>query len=167
MLRHMLLDAEVKRAPKGTRKLSLSEEPFVQGLRKVRERYAGKDITTADLLAVFEEQLPPSLRYEGRKSLDWFLESWIQGTALPRFSLQGLKYVPKNGSTLVSGTIVQQDAPADLVTAVPVYAVFGSKQTLLGQVFVDSKETSFHLTAPAGTKRLAVDPYKTLLTRPK
>jgi len=167
MLRHMLLDAEVKRTPKGKSNLSLSEEPFVQGLRKVRERYAGKDITTADLLTVFEEQLPPSLRYEGRKSLDWFLAGWIQGTALPRFSLQGLKYVPKNGSTLVSGTIVQQDAPADLVTAVPVYAVFGSKQILLGQVFVDSKETSFHLSAPVGTKRIVIDPYRTLLTRPK
>ncbi|HEY1271062.1 MAG TPA: M1 family aminopeptidase [Terriglobales bacterium] len=167
MLRHMLLDAEVKRRPKGTGDLSLSDEPFVQGLRKVRERYAGKDITTADLLAVFEEQLPPSLRYESRKSLDWFLEGWVQGTALPRFSLQGVKYVPKNGATFVSGTIVQHDAPVDLVTAVPVYAVFGSKQILLSQVFVDSKETSFHLTAPAGTKRLAVDPYRTLLTRPK
>jgi hypothetical protein len=78
-----------------------------------------------------------------------------------------VKYVPKNGATFVSGTIVQHDAPVDLVTAVPVYAVFGSKQILLSQVFVDSKETSFHLTAPAGTKRLAVDPYRTLLTRPK
>jgi Peptidase family M1 domain len=165
MLRHMLLAGEVKRTPKGTGVLSVSEEPFVRGLRKVRERYAGKEITTADLLAVWEEQLPASLRYEGRKSLDWFLEGWVQGTALPRFSLQGVKYVPRNGATLVSGAIVQQEAPPDLVTAVPVYAVFGSKQTLLGQVFVDGKETSFHLTAPAGTKRVAIDPNRTLLTR--
>jgi len=167
MLRHMLLDAEVRGAPKATSTSSMPKEPFVRGLRKIRERYAGKDITTADLLAVFEEELPPSLRYEGRKSLEWFLEGWVQGTALPHFSLQGVKYLARNGATLVNGTIVLQEASPDLVTAVPIYAISGSRQTLLGQVFVDAKENPFHLTAPAGTKRIIIDPNRTLLTRPK
>jgi hypothetical protein len=167
MLRHMLLDAEVKQTPKATRSPSSPDEPFVRDLRKVRERYAGKDITTAELLAVFEEDLAPSLRYEGRKSLDWFLQGWVQGTALPHFSLRSVKFTPRNSATVVSGTILQKDAPADLVTAVPVYALLSGRQMLLGQVLVDGPETSFHLTAPPGTKKIVLDPNHTLLTGSK
>jgi aminopeptidase N len=167
MLRHMLLDAEVKQTPKVTRAASASVEPFVRGLRKVRERYAGKDITTTELLAVFEEDLPPSLRYEGRQSLDWFLQGWVQGTALPHFSLQSVKVTPRGSATLVSATLLQKEAPTDLVTAVPIYAVLGGRQILLGRVFADGPETPFHLTAPAGTKKVVLDPNHTLLTTSK
>jgi hypothetical protein len=37
---------------------------------------------------------------------------------------------------------------------------------LLGQVFADGPETSFHFTAPAGTRKIVLDPNRTLLTRP-
>ena len=167
MLRHMLLDAETKRRSKGPPSSSGLEEPFVRGLRRVRERYAGKDISTSELLAVFEEELPSSFWYEGRKSLDWFLQSWVQGTAVPHFSLQNVRFSPKTSGTLVSGVIVQKEGPSDLVTAVPVYAVLGGRQTLLGQVFVDGPETLFHLSAPSGTKKIVLDPKQTLLTSSK
>src|SRR6266478_9120475 len=49
MLRHMLLDAEAKQAGHAGNVRSESEEPFVRALRKVRERYAGKAITTREL----------------------------------------------------------------------------------------------------------------------
>ena len=167
MLRHMLLDAETKRTEKGARGSSGLDEPFVRGLRKLRERYAGKDISTSELLAVFEEDLPPSLWYEGRRSLDWFQQAWVQGTAVPHFSLQSVKFLPKTSGTLVSGVIVQKEGPVDLVTAVPVYGVLGGRQTLLGQVFVDGPETSFRLSAPPGTKKVVLDPKQTLLTSSK
>jgi hypothetical protein len=163
MLRHMLLDAEAKRTPKVSHGSSGLEEPFVRGLRRVRERYAGKDISTSELLAVFEEDLPPSLWYEGRRSLDWFLQAWVQGTAVPHFGLQSVRFSPKASGTLVSGVIVQKEGPSDLVTAVPVYAVLSGIQTLLGQVLVDGPETSFRLSAPAGTKKIVLDPKQTLL----
>jgi hypothetical protein len=163
MLRHMLLGAE-SRAPSHS---SGTEEPFIHGLHKLRDRYAGKEITTQELLSVFEEELPRPLWYEGRKSLDWFLESWIEGVALPHFSLENVKYATKQGELMVSGTIRQRDAPDSLVTAVPVYGSVAGKLTLLRIVFVDAPETPFHLTAPVGTKKLILDPYQTLLTSPK
>jgi len=163
MLRHMLLDAETKRMGKGERGSPGLDEPFVRGLRKVRERYAGKDISTNELLAVFEEELPRSLWYEGRRSLDWFLQAWVQGTAVPHFSLQSVKFLSKTNGTVVSGVIAQKEGPSDLVTAVPVYAVLGGSQTLLGQVLVDGPETPFRFSAPAGTKKIVLDPKQTLL----
>ena len=67
---------------------------------------------------------------------------------------------------MVTGTIVQEDAPKELVTVVPVYAVLAGKNVLLGQVFADGPETSFRLSAPAGTRKVVLDPYETVLTRP-
>ena len=166
MLRTMLQDAEMQR---GTSKGQVGlDEPFVRALKKVRQRYEGKAISTEELLSVFAEELPPSLRYEGKKSLNWFLDGWINGTAMPRLELKGVKFTPKGTGITVNGTILQKDAPPDLVTSVPVYAVITAKQSvLLGRVFADGEESSFHLAAPAGTHKIVIDPYGTILTGPK
>jgi len=165
MLRSMLNDAAQQEKKSGGVSVN---EPFVRALRRVRQRYEGRMITTREMLDVFAEDLPASLRYEGKKSLDWFLEGWINGTSLPSLELKGVKFSPKGSSSIVSGTILQKDAPQDLVTSVPVYAVIGGKQlVLLGRVFADGDETSFHLSAPPGAHKIVLDPYETILTRPK
>ena len=66
---------------------------------------------------------------------------------------------------MVTGKILQKEAPDELVTSVPVYASVGGRQTLLGRVFADGKETSFRLSAPAGAKNVVLDPYDTVLKR--
>jgi aminopeptidase N len=166
MLRCMMRDAEQKsgKRPAGAQGTQ-TDEPFLRALRALRERYQEKSVTTRDVLRVFEEQLPPSLWYEGRKSLDWFYQGWVTGTAVPRFELQGVKYSDKAGSTAISGTILQKAAPKDLVSSVPVYAAIGGRMLLLGRVFADGSETLFHLTGPLGTRRVVLDPHQTLLAR--
>ncbi len=145
-----------------------SEEPFVRSLRKLRERYEGQAITTRELLNVFAEDLPPSLRYEGKASLGWFLESWVNGTALPALELQGVKFAPRANGVMVSGTIRQKDQANDLVSSVPVYAAIpGKAPRLLGRVFADGPETGFHFAAPLGTHKVMLDPNETVLTRGK
>jgi len=164
MLRHILNDSWA--ADKQKRQAPNQDlEPFVHAVRKVRERYAGKPITTWQLLQVLAEDLPPSDRYEGRKSLDWFYEGWVNGTALPRFELQGVKMIPRGNSMAVTGTILQKDAPKELITSVPIYAAMpGERRVFLGRIFADGPETSFRLNALPGLKRLLVDPEQTILT---
>jgi hypothetical protein len=140
------------------------EDLFLQTLRRVRDEYAGKNISTRELLKTFEPELPASIRYEGRSSLDWFYESWVNGTAIPRFELAKVKFSEVNGKTVVTGTIAEKDAPDNLVTLVPVYSLLPQK-SLLGQVFVDDHEVQFRLTAPSGTRKIVLDPEHTLLTR--
>ncbi len=161
MLRSMLKDA----ASGGS---SGIDEPFVRALRKVRQQYEDKSMSTRELLGVIAGELPPSVRYEGKMSLDWFLDGWVNGTTLPSLELKGVKFSPKGTELLVSGTILQRDAPQDLVTSVPVYAVMsGKQQVLLGRVFADGEESTFHLTAPVGVKKILLDPEQTILTNPK
>jgi hypothetical protein len=165
MLRTMLNDAAKQEKKSGG---AAPDDLFVQGLRKVRQRYEGKMIGTRELLNVFAEDLPPALRYEGKKSLDWFLDGWVNGTALPSLELKGVKFSPKQSGVIVNGTILQKDAPPELVTSVPIYGQLGGKQlVLLGRVFADGEESSFRLSAPAGIHKIVVDPYQTVLTRPR
>jgi hypothetical protein len=167
MLRSMLRDAAAESAHKGHAG-DTSDEPFVAALKKIRQRYEGKSVSTREMMDVFAEDLPPSLRYEGKRSLDWFLDGWINGTSLPRLELKSIKLAPKGSGLLVTGTILQKDAPQDLVTSVPVYGVtVGRQPVLLGRVFADGEETSFHLSAPAGTHKVLLDPNETILTAPR
>jgi hypothetical protein len=169
MLRSMMRDAERTNGARarGDGDAGQPDEPFVRVLRRVRERYEGKPITTRELLHAFEEELPPSLWYEHHKSLDWFYEGWVNGTAIPRFELHGVKYSEKNGSTTISGVISQKDASDNLVTSVPLYVSVGGRMVLLGRVFVDGAETPFHLTAPASARKVVLDPEQTVLSRPR
>jgi hypothetical protein len=166
MLRHLLNDSWAAERQKRSRNPDPEEvEPFVRALRAVRDRYAGTSITTWQLMQVFAEELPPSLQYEGKKNLDWFYEGWINGTALPRFELQGVRLVPKGNSVIISGTILQKDAPKELVSSVPLYGdISGERSILLGRVFADGPESPFRLVAPSGVKRVVVDPEQTILT---
>ena len=163
MLRSMLRDAEaVSRSRNGR---ANPEEPFFRALRKICQRYAGKSITTRELVQVFEEELPRPLWYENQRSLDWFLEGWINGTAMPRLDAREVRVTQKERAAVVSGTIVQKDAPDNLVTAVPVYAVTaGNSMVFLSEVLADGPETPFRLSAPTSTRKIVLDPKQTILT---
>jgi hypothetical protein len=166
MLRSMLAEAERKGPSSG--RGSIPDDSFLRTLRKLRNKYEGRTITTGELLRGFEENLPRPLWYEDRKSLDWFYDSWINGNSIPRFELQGLKLGEKSASgRVVTGTIVEKEAPGDLVTLIPVYAVTSGKEVLIGQVFADAGQTSFRLTAPGDTRKVVLDPHHELLAREK
>ena len=63
MLRTMMKDAAASQGGRKDQSSGNAEEPFVRALRKVRERYEGKSISTSQLLDGFSEDLPPALRY--------------------------------------------------------------------------------------------------------
>lgn len=163
MLRYMLRDAE-QHPLHAANSPAASDEPFTRILRKVRERYAGQAIDTHELFLAFAENLPPALQFEGKQSLDWFEEGWVRGTALPQLALHSVKFTSKTGASVVSGVLLQKDAPPDLVTSVPLYAVVRGKNVFLARILADGPETSFHVTAPVGTRSLLIDPNGTVLT---
>jgi len=165
MLRYMMLDAEPKGARPASSSADSTDEPFVRALRRVRNLYQGKPVTTRQFLRVFEEELPRSLWYEGRQSLDWFYRGWVEGTSIPRYELKNVKYLDGPTSTAVTGVLVQNDAPNDLVTAVPLDAAREGATVMLKSVFADGPETPFHLIAPRGTRKVVIDPNHTLLRR--
>jgi hypothetical protein len=162
MLRCMLRDAS--RTPE---KPDGDDTAFLALLRNIVDRYQGKEITNTDFQQAIEALLPPSLWFEDRKSLDWFFDGWVNGTAFPQLEAAEVKMTRSAGTLKVSGVVRQKLAPPDLVTSVPVYGVTGEQQIYLGRVFAEGEETRFSLTAPVEVKQLVLDPYQTILTAPQ
>jgi hypothetical protein len=136
-------------------------------LRELHQRLQGKTIAAGDLKQTFEIVLPENLRFEGAKSLEWFFENWVHSTAIPRLQLRGVAFNRKGTSTIASGKLMQEDAPDTLITSVPVYASTATGElVLVARVFADGPETPFRVTVPAGTRKIVLDPYNTVLTRP-
>lgn len=163
MLRYILRDPATHPGGKA------AEEPdtrFFVALRAVLDRYAGRELSTADFQKTLEEFLPVSAQYEHKKSLSWFFDSWVNGTAVPHLEIADLNIAPKNGRLVASGRLVQKHAPKTLVTLVPVYASAPGQMTYVGRVFAEGGETPFHLNVPAGTRKLLLDPQQTILRRP-
>lgn len=161
MLRH-LLDDEPSNAE--GRHPGSGESRFVRALLKLREAYAEKPVTTREVLQVLAEELPSTQRYEGKKELQWFLEGWVNGTAVPHLQLENVKFTASGHSLLASGTILQKNAPKDLVTSVPLFAqLAGNRRVLVARVFADGPDAAFRVAVPAGTRKLLLDPEDTVL----
>ena len=161
MLREMFRDASrTEENPDG------SDQVFLALLRNLYDRYQGQEITNAAFEQAVEDVLPKSLWFDGHKSLDWFFDGWVNGTAFPRFEIKDARFSTRTGKPMVSATLRQIDAPEDLVTSIPVYGTAGDSKVYLGRVFAEGQETRINLPVPPGVKRLVLDPYQTVLTAP-
>jgi hypothetical protein len=168
MLRQMLRDTEEMDATAHVKGAGNSHEGelFMRILRQVQEKYAGREISTRELLQEFEERWPKPLWFEGKRSLHWFWDGWIQGTSIPKLEIKTARIVRDHEGTWAVGVVLQREAPEDFVTSVPIYAAApGKEPALLGRVFADGTESSFRLRAPAGAKEILLDPEQTVLRR--
>lgn len=153
-----------------------SDELFFRTLRQLYLSHQGRSLSTAELEKAFEEVLPEG-GYEGKKSLAWFFQGWVNGTAIPRLELTSVHLTPRAGKMNATATLLQHDAPNNLVTRVPVYAQVmvrpspgapeQEKLVYVAPAFADGAETSLRFSAlPGGTRKLVLDPYHTVLRQP-
>jgi hypothetical protein len=156
MLRTMLREASKEK----------NDALFFSALKGLLAASPSHKLSTLDLQRAFEQVMPAALNYEGHKSLDWFFDSWINGNAIPRFSLLKVRMTPVGNKLKINGTLLQDHSAPDMVTAIPIYAVDpAGKSQFLAFVFADDAKTDFTLTAPAGTKEIVIDPDETVLRR--
>jgi hypothetical protein len=143
-----------------------SDALFFSALKGLLAASPSHKISTLDLQRAFEKVMPALLNYEGRKSLEWFFDSWINGNSIPQFSLHNVHMTPAAGKLRITGTLVQNHAAKDMVTAVPIYAAdAGGASHFLAFVFADDAKTEFTLSAPAGTREILMDPEESVLRR--
>ena len=91
----------------------------------------------------------------------------VNGSAVPQFELRDLKFTDKTTSVLVTGKIVQEDAPDTLATPLPLFVSIAGKNIFIGRVFVEGHETTFHVSAPVHARKIMIDPEQTVLARSK
>jgi Peptidase family M1 domain len=166
MLRHMMQDAAEKNAKLGSQPAKGTDEPFFRVLRKLRDQNEGKFINNRIVQQAFEDELPDSLRFEGKKSLDWFFDEWVNGTSIPKITVSDVKFATTARGAVANGKILQKEGTDELVTSVPLYGVGANKELVyLGRVFADGPETTFHIMVPMGVHKVEVDPNHTILRR--
>src|SRR5262249_54425740 len=120
---------------------------FFAALKKLLARSPSHKISTRDVRQAFEDVLPDSLTYEGKKSLEWYFDSWINGSSIPQLGLADVRLANASGKVKVTGVIKQSKSAKDTVTAVPIYAVDESGTSrFLSFVFADENRTNFTLT---------------------
>ena len=93
------------------------------------------------------------------------MDSWVNGTAAPSLELAAVKFSASNGKHSARGNLLQRNAPQTQVTLVPIYAMVNGQAVFVARVFADGPETAFHFEVPAGTRKLVIDPFKTILSR--
>jgi len=143
-----------------------SDALFFSALKSLLAQSPNHKISTQDLQLAFEKVMPASLRYEGQRNLDWFFDSWVNGTSVPQFTLEKVRIAAENGRTRVRGVIRQSHGADRLVTAIPIYGVDAQgRARFLQFVFADDVTTSFTFRAPGGIRRLELDPENTILRR--
>jgi hypothetical protein len=143
---------------------ALADSPFISILRQIQQQFAGHTLSTHDLQHALEAQLPADARYDGKKSLDWFFQGWVNGDSVPKLELRDVHVDSRRG--VAAGKILQREADKDLITLVPLYAARGDgAPVLVARIFADGEETTFRLKLPAGANRLLLDPYNTILRR--
>lgn len=177
MLRSMLRDGSLIPRARAPRRAGAKTSPppaqaggdelFFKVLKGLQQQLQGGTISARDLQKAFEAVLPVSLQFERKLSLDWFFENWVNGAAIPKFRLSDVNLNRKTTTATATGKILQEDAPDGLITNIPIYAASESgRLTLAARVFADGPETEFRFSVPAGTRKLVIDPYQTVLSRP-
>jgi hypothetical protein len=141
-----------------------SEGNFLRALREFAHRYAGKTATTDDFRQVLEEFLPQSARFEDKRTLSWFFDEWVRGSSVPQITLRHANIRKRGESTVASFDVHQEACPDSLITSVPIFAELpASKRIFVQRIFADGHDSHFELKVPAGTRRLLIDPNRTLL----
>jgi hypothetical protein len=136
---------------------------FIALLHTLTTKYAYRALSTSDLQHEVEAVMTPSMDLEGGRSMEWFFEQWVRGTAVPRYRVEFTVHSSENGY-LVRGKLYQDDAPRSFIAPVPLYAGTNSAHaSLLGVVIAAGPETSFHFTTRTEPHKILIDPQMTLL----
>ncbi len=154
MLRSMLREPSAKNP----------DARFGKLLGGLMEEFRFKALTTDDLQRAVEKVMLPAMALEGGKSMEWFFDQFVRGTAIPRYSLEFTTKPLPNGTFQLKGKLKQEDVPANFVAIVPLYLPrVSGKPAFLGNVATAGEETSFQFTVRFAPKKLLIDPNLTLL----
>jgi len=90
--------------------------------------------------------------------LNWFLNEWVYGTALPSYRLEYSTEPQPGGATMVSTTLYQEGVADDWVMPLPVVFTFDRGQQARGTICAQGTKTTAKFKLPAQPKQISLDP---------
>ena len=140
-------------------------QPFFDMMTDFVERYRNKTASTDDFREVVNEHFArtPIARKYGMKDLNWLFRQAVYQSELPSYEMQYKIQPEPDGKVIVSGTIVQKNAPENWVMVLPVKFGFGGKQEAMGTVIVQGPSTPFQIRLPGAPSKVQLDPDRWIL----
>jgi hypothetical protein len=127
----------------------------------VRRQYEYQDITTEQFRALAQQFLPKD---SPDPKLEAFFEAWVYGTGIPRLRLaHSIK--GKAPTVRLTGTVAQEDAPAEFSVWVPVQIQFSRGQALTQWVRTGAAPATFSLNLKQRPVKVLLDPANVVLKR--
>ena len=148
MLRNMMLDFR-----------TMKEDAFADMMQDFYMEYRGKRATTQDFQRVVE-------RHTGLP-MDWFFDEWLNGTAIPTYTLSWHADTAPDHSYALRIRIRQEDVPQDFVMPVPLHIEFAGGGHAYVRVNVRGPLTEATLRVPAEPTQLELNPLQSVLAEVK
>ncbi len=142
------------------------DQAFFAMMTDFVERYRDRFASTDDFRAVANEHFaktPIAQKYK-LKNLNWFFSQWVYQSDLPSYQLEYQLQDQPDGSVMVSGTVTQENAPANWFMPLPLVMTFGEKKWASGTIHAFGPKTPFEFKLPMRPKKLELDPGNWILS---
>jgi aminopeptidase N len=133
-------------------------QPFFDMMKAFTERYRERTASTEDFQRIANEYFLQTAiaRQHGLSDLNWFFREWVYEADLPSFQLK-YQVDTENGSTFLTGTIMQEGVANNWTNILPIVMKFGGKQAV-GTVIANGPSTPFRIKIPARPEKVELDP---------
>lgn len=106
----------------------------------------------------------PIARKYGLQNLDWFFAQWVYDSKLPAYELKYEIIDQPDGTFVVQGEVLQENAGEKWFMPLPLEFSFGGKQRARGTVHAYGPKTPFSIKLPVRPKKVDLDPDKWVLS---
>jgi hypothetical protein len=106
----------------------------------------------------------PIARAYGLSDLNWFFRQWVYQPDLPSYQMEYHFQDQPDGKVLMTGNLIQENAPAHWFMVLPVALTFGGKQVSYTTVNADGPTAPFAIKLPTRPSKVELDPQHWILS---
>lgn len=139
-----------------------SGEPFFVMMKDFVEQHRNGVASTDDFRRVANKHFAntPIAKKYGISDLNWFFGQWVYQSELPTYKLEYTIENQPDGSFMVSGNVIQQNAGANWFMPLPVIFTFSDNKTANGTVAAFGEKMPFKIKLPIKPTKVELDPNK-------
>jgi hypothetical protein len=133
---------------------------FFNMMKDFVNRYRDKFASTDEFRMVANEHFAksPIGRMYRLNTLDWFFNQWVYHTELPSYQMEYQLKDEPDGKVLLTGSVSQENCPANWFMVLPIMISFGQKQEAYATVKAYGAKASFQIKLPTRPKKVELDP---------
>lgn len=98
------------------------------------------------------------------KDLNWFFSQWVYQTELPSYKLEYAVENQPDGSIVVSGNVIQENAGENWFMPLPITFTFSDNNIARGTIAVLGNKTPFKLKLPSKPSKMELDPHQWVIS---